>query len=152
MRATASFSASFFSNLSYETRELQGFQFVNTPIFLLTLENDEKIICKIEIEINKKFLIKDEQGNSASFGYLNIFDSENKDLIEFIKKIYEFHGCFLEDFINYNDELENLSLCEIMAYVSSLSELELEIQVERNEFTYEILNLKEGNDHLKERL
>lgn len=139
-------------SLNLTEREVQGFKYTNDTVAILTLRNNSKKICKIEMEFGD---ITERPNNVPHYkGYgsdIDINNPKNKDFIDLIRKIYEFHDLSLEDMIN-EGKLKNICLREILEYVNSLLELELEINIENNKFSYEILNLKESNHLFKENI
>ncbi|WP_405323316.1 hypothetical protein [Methanobrevibacter sp.] len=139
--------------LTYVNKQVRGFQYVNQPIFGLSVLSGCECSCYLEINVNKDLMTYDDVLIIQNqINELDIHDPKNHDLVHFISEIYGFHGFDLEKFANEEGVVVGINMAEIEDYVNSLVELELEIELEEYDFTYKITNIKEGNYDLKDTL
>lgn len=139
--------------LEFGRARICGFQIIHKPTLTLTLMEDKKMILKIEMGMSGDVINSmDLDYNDHMIRKLDIYDPANKEFIHFLRELYLFHDCKLEDFADSNGIMVNFDLNMVESYIYSLSELELELEISKNEFRFFITNLKEKNQDLKEDL
>ena len=139
--------------LQYERKQVRGFHQTNKPILVLTLNDGEQRLCRLEIELNTDVITLHGEtiwGNTIK--EINPNNPKDEELFHLIDEIYTFHGFDIKKDADDEGIIKMIYTHAIENYFNSLAELELEIQQINDGFEYKIINLNETDINFKESL